>query len=337
MGMAFLFGGWTRFEQYFNTTVASTASSLLTLAVLSLIVPTAFHWATSDDPTLKDKTTSGIVKLSRGTSIILLLVYGSYLFFQLKSHARLFSEPSQRAVKRRDLPPDPHHEGGGGQHSSGSSDTTAVTSGTDMPKTETGATGVPANGNGTSNGNPNLEEESEDAEEEREEPQLAVITAIIVLAASTVLVAICAEFLVSSINAIVEITGISRYFVGLILLPIVGNAAEHATSVTVACKDKMDLAIGVAVGSSMQVALLVIPFIVTLGWIMGKDEMTLYFDGFQVICPPPFYPHIVNSLTNMCVCRSSFFLVPFYLSTTSSRMENRISWRETCLLLHTSL
>lgn len=76
--------------------------------------------------------------------------------------------------------------------------------------------------------------------------------------------------------------GISTEFVGLILLPIVGNAAEHATAVTVACKDKMDLAIGVAVGSSMQVALLVIPFAVILGWILGLNDMNLSFDGFQV-------------------------------------------------------
>jgi Ca2+:H+ antiporter len=52
--------------------------------------------------------------------------------------------------------------------------------------------------------------------------------------------------------------------------------------VTVACKDKMDLAIGVAVGSSMQIALLVIPFTVILGWILGRDDMNLSFDGFQV-------------------------------------------------------
>jgi Ca2+:H+ antiporter len=62
----------------------------------------------------------------------------------------------------------------------------------------------------------------------------------------------------------------------------VGNAAEHATAVTVAIKDKMDLAIGVAVGSSMQIALLVLPLIVVIGWIMHIDNMTLYFDGFQI-------------------------------------------------------
>lgn len=62
----------------------------------------------------------------------------------------------------------------------------------------------------------------------------------------------------------------------MILLPIVGNAAEHATAVTVAIKDKMDLSIGVAVGSSMQIAMLVLPFIVVLGWIMGKDDMVRF-------------------------------------------------------------
>ena len=119
-------------------------------------------------------------------------------------------------------------------------------------------------------------------EEETEEPKLSKWVALFTLAASTALVAICAEFMVDSINAITETGSVSRTFVGLILLPIVGNAAEHATAVTVACKDKMDLAIGVAVGSSMQIALLVIPFVVVLGWILGNDAMNLAFDGFQI-------------------------------------------------------
>lgn len=77
--------------------------------------------------------------------------------------------------------------------------------------------------------------------------------AVILLLVSTGLVAICAEFLVGSINYLVANTGVSEAFVGLIILPIVGNAAEHVTAVTVASKNKMDLAIGVAVGSSIQI------------------------------------------------------------------------------------
>merc|ERR1719321_1979438 len=62
--------------------------------------------------------------------------------------------------------------------------------------------------------------------------------------------------------------GISRGFIGVVLLPIVGNAAEHVTAVTVAMKDKLDLALGVALGSSTQIALFVVPFTVLAGWII---------------------------------------------------------------------
>lgn len=128
----------------------------------------------------------------------------------------------------------------------------------------------------------NPDEYAEEEEEEFETPSLSVVGALITLAFSTTLVAFCSEFMVSSIDGLTATGGVSTTFVGLILLPIVGNAAEHATAVTVAIKDKMDLSIGVAVGSSMQIALLVFPLIVILGWILGKDCMTLYFDTFQI-------------------------------------------------------
>lgn len=107
-------------------------------------------------------------------------------------------------------------------------------------------------------------------------------SAIVLLVVSTGLVAVCAEFLVSSIDYLVENTSVSEAFVGLIILPIVGNAAEHVTAVAVATKNKMDLAIGVAVGSSIQIALFVTPVIVLLGWILNKD-MSLYFSLFETI------------------------------------------------------
>ena len=128
----------------------------------------------------------------------------------------------------------------------------------------------------TTQGNPTQQPD------DREEPQLYIWVAVLTLAISTAFVALCAEFMVGSVNALTERSGINKTFVGLILLPIVGNAAEHATAVTVAIKDKMDLAIGVAVGSSMQIALLIIPFVVIIGWIMGRDDMNLDFDGFQI-------------------------------------------------------
>jgi Ca2+:H+ antiporter len=111
---------------------------------------------------------------------------------------------------------------------------------------------------------------------------LSRTSAVLLLLASTGLVAVCAEFLVDSIDYLVQNSGISQAFVGLIILPIVGNAAEHVTAVTMASKNKMDLAINVALGSSIQIALFVTPVIVLLGWALRTD-MSLYFSLFETI------------------------------------------------------
>ena len=129
-----------------------------------------------------------------------------------------------------------------------------------------------------------FDEESEAGEdgESKEAEILSPPSAAVALIIITVAVAVCAEFLVDSIDSIVETVHISKTFIGLVLLPIVGNAAEHVTACVVAYKDKMDLAIGVAIGSSMQIALLVTPFLVILGWIMGQP-MTLHFETFETV------------------------------------------------------
>lgn len=125
--------------------------------------------------------------------------------------------------------------------------------------------------------------ETEKHTEEEDDENISRTTAVMLLLISTGLVAVCAEFMVDSINAVVTgNSGLSEAFIGLIILPIVGNAAEHVTAVTVASKNKMDLAIGVAVGSSIQIALFVTPFIVLLGWCMSK-EMSLYFTLFETV------------------------------------------------------
>ncbi|KAJ3178308.1 hypothetical protein HDU87_003620 [Geranomyces variabilis] len=294
LGMSFLAGGITRSEQYFNTTVAQTASSLLALAVASLIIPTAFHWAATDALT-SDKATgipetvnTDILGVSRATAIILLLVYASYLLFQLKSHAHLFNEESKKVPTRKEarerearqdnngVSPDSHEEVSA---SSGARpNTNARGDANNNNNNNNNNTGSSANTNNASNNNNN-----HDDDEDHPEPELSVVAAVVLLIGATVLVAICAEFLVSAIDDVVTKTGISRYFIGLVLVPIVGNAAEHVTAVTVAARDKMDLAIGVAVGSSLQVALLIIPLIVVIAWIGGINEMTLLFDTFAVI------------------------------------------------------
>ncbi|OJJ50671.1 hypothetical protein ASPZODRAFT_126592 [Penicilliopsis zonata CBS 506.65] len=119
--------------------------------------------------------------------------------------------------------------------------------------------------------------------EEIVEPEMSRTAAVVLLLVSTALVAVCAEFLVDNIPAMIASSNVSQTFIGLIILPIVGNAAEHVTAVSVAAKNKMDLAIGVSVGSSIQIAIFVTPFVVLLGWFMDKD-MSLYFTLFETIC-----------------------------------------------------
>lgn len=188
---------------------------MLTAKSASLIIPAALSAALQSSDA-SETLTSAILTLSRGTSIILLLLYLLYLFFQLKTHASLFDE------------------------------------------------------------------ESNDDEPEAEPHLLKPIPAAVALLLITLLVAVCAEYLVKSIESVVESTGMSRTFIGLILLPIVGNAAEHVTACIVAAKGKMDLALGVAIGSSLQIAIFVTPSLVILGWIIGQP-MTLHFQGFETV------------------------------------------------------
>ena len=115
---------------------------------------------------------------------------------------------------------------------------------------------------------------------ETEEPNL-VLWAIVLLVC-TVFVAIESELLVDSLEVATEKLGLTSLFTGVILLPIVGNAAEHATAVTVAMKDKMDLSVSVAVGSSLQIALFVAPVLVIVGWLIGQP-MDLDFNPFELV------------------------------------------------------
>ncbi|RIA93034.1 Sodium/calcium exchanger protein [Glomus cerebriforme] len=210
LGMCFVAGGFYHKTQKFNQTAAQTSSSLMALACIGLIIPAAFNFAVD---TTKNDRKDELLNYSRGSAIVLLIIYCLYLLFQLKTHEYLYREGSQ---------------------------------------------------------------------EDDEEPQLSLFVSLSLLGIVTVIVAFSAEYLVGSIEGIVESSGLSRTFVGLILLPIVGNAAEHVTAVTAAIKNKMDLAINVAAGSSMQIALFITPFLVILGWIIGS-EMSLYFQMFETV------------------------------------------------------
>ncbi|PLS69595.1 MAG: calcium/proton exchanger [Cyanobacteria bacterium M5B4] len=103
-----------------------------------------------------------------------------------------------------------------------------------------------------------------------------------VLVIATVFIAIESELLVDTLEEATDRLGLTALFTGVILLPVVGNAAEHATAVTVAMKNKMELSVSVAVGSSMQIALFVGPVLVLLGWFLGQP-MDLNFTPFELM------------------------------------------------------
>jgi Ca2+:H+ antiporter len=103
-----------------------------------------------------------------------------------------------------------------------------------------------------------------------------------VLVVSTVFIAWLSEVLVSEVEAVVEHLGWTEFFIGIVLIPIVGNVAEHLVAIQVAARNQMDLSLGVSVGSSLQIALFVAPVLVFLSLAMG-NPMTLIFNEFELI------------------------------------------------------
>jgi Ca2+:H+ antiporter len=110
----------------------------------------------------------------------------------------------------------------------------------------------------------------------------SVRRSVIALAIAGVAVGVMSEILVGSIEAASHSVGLSQFFIGVIVVAIVGNAAEHWVAVLVAIKDKMDLSVNIAIGSSGQVALFVAPVLVLLSFVIGPGPMPLVFNGFEI-------------------------------------------------------
>lgn len=278
LGMCFFAGGLRYSEQGFGLSATQLNSTLLTISVIAVLLPAAFHFGVNTSLSAEDEG-KDILAVSHGVSIILLVIYLGYLAFQLYSHPSLYLDSGEHVAKttaydtpkfrlsairkrlaERDLEKSRHAE----------PDRTSVTDAlqTTSPRAEVSS--------------PFEEPQTAVEEEEEEQPQLSLLMSVGLLVVVTVLVAVTAEFLLDSITGVTETGHISKEFVGIILLPIVGNAAEHATAVTVSVKDKLNLSLGVAVGSSIQIALFVIPFIVTLAWIL-KKPLTLLFDPYESV------------------------------------------------------
>ncbi|KAG7089757.1 hypothetical protein E1B28_011411 [Marasmius oreades] len=275
LGMCFFAGGIKYSEQGFGAVATQLNSSLLTISVIAVLLPAAFQMNVNTQGSNNDSDASqDILKMSHGVALLQLLIYVAYLIFQLYSHATLYlsdkNEFKSTRYQSRSKKKHVEEEAGTIPESlsttrQGTMTSTTLAASGELPPAEVAPT-----------------EKSAEEVEEVEEPTMSLFMAIGLLAVVTVLVAVTAEWLVGSIDGLTEGSPITKEFVGVILLPIVGNAAEHVTAVTVSVKDKLTLSLGVAVGSSIQIALFVIPFIVILAWILGKP-LPLLFDPYESI------------------------------------------------------
>lgn len=245
LGMAMVASGFVRKEQAFNKDGAGASTSCLLVAATGVAIPTLFasEQGTSD----VDRS----LQLSRYCAIIMACVYGFFLIFQLGTHKHHFEDVG--SDEKEDPAIRTSNGGNEIRTSNGGNEVGRLTR-------RSSIVGVMR-------------------EEEEEEKVMSPITSTVVLLLATIVIAQLSELMVGSIEDVSEDYDIPKSFIGLILLPIVGNAAEHMTAVVAAFKGKMDLAIGVAVGSSTQIALLVVPFSIMIGWYFD-EPMDLNFGTF---------------------------------------------------------
>jgi Ca2+:H+ antiporter len=120
------------------------------------------------------------------------------------------------------------------------------------------------------------------APHESELPHWPIRQAVVVLVAATLSIVFLSEALVAAAEALIAGFGISEFFLGIILIPLIGNVAEHFVAVTVAARNKMDLSVEIAVSSSLQIALFVAPLLVFVSLAIG-NPLTLIFNQFELL------------------------------------------------------
>ncbi|MCJ1447444.1 MAG: hypothetical protein MMC23_007955 [Stictis urceolatum] len=217
--------------------------------MVSLILPTMGY-------RLANMTEFHVTQVSRGISVILIFVYAVYLFFLLKTHASMYSEPSKKVEAKRSAKEKAIDERGTGQ---------------------AGKTG--AQSSATIDAITADDFEDEEDEEDERQPRLRIVTVIVLLILCTTLFGFNTFFATESFQGLMDHTGLSPTFVGIVLLPLLSN---DVTVVGPATMDKIDICILLTVGKCVQMILLVVPFSVLLGWIMDRD-MSLNFDAFEVV------------------------------------------------------
>ncbi|HEX6293313.1 MAG TPA: calcium/proton exchanger [Herpetosiphonaceae bacterium] len=235
VGLALLLGGLRHGVQRFDRGLAGMSASMMTLAVIGLIIPTMFELlAEIADPNRALEIFNTEVQ-DPALNVISLVVAGVLLLLYILSIVYQFTA-------------------------------TGATPATEHGHGATSHTGV-----------------GETEEIVTHQPKWSVRFALGVLAASTLAIVFMSEFLVGVVEPVAEQLGVRELFLGVILIPIVGNVAEHLVGVQAAIKNQMDLSMNISLGSSMQIALFVAPLLVFLSLVIGPREMTLFFSLFEVM------------------------------------------------------
>ena len=250
LGLSFVAGGTKYPTQRFNRTAARSAATTLILAAIALLLPALFHQVAGA------KWTPGLEqKLSLSIAVVLFLTYAATLAFSLVTHKQLFA---------------------GGAHAETASEIEAETA----PRTQSVASGaavsaasaptiVPYDPDDTPLSPTTTAQELDAAEGHGTGWSKGKSIGVLVVA--TLFVALMSEFLVGSVEAARESLGLTEVFVGVIVVAIIGNAAEHSTAVLMALRNKPDLSLSIALGSSVQIALFVAPVLVFASYGFGKQ------------------------------------------------------------------
>jgi len=242
LGCSFLAAGLKYSESNFQVTAAQNAASLMTLACITLVIPAAYFMS----QTVEDDILNVFVRTGQ-LSVIEERCRSGLLFISRGAAILLLFVYVVYLVfqlKTHAYLFDPNHN--------------------------------------REERDPESRREEESEVQEQEALEMSTLAAGVALVFATVVTSFAADYLVASIEETAERYSIPKPFIGLILLPLVANAAEHVTSVWMAMKGKMELTIGICVGSSIQIATFVIPLLVIVGWITGHD-LTLFFANFETI------------------------------------------------------
>ena len=293
LGTAFWLGGYYNKTMTFSTVTAQVNCALLMVGTMGVMLPTVLSWTG-----IVNK--GGELGFSRASSLVMLLLYGLFLYFQIVTHPNIYDEVDKSdgddvittvalseevAALRAELKKISGIAGGGGAGAAteGTGDdvedglkSTALLVPDAGPEKEIGAEekGDPGEPGGAAAGDAKKDEEEE-------EDLLGLWYAVLWLTAITVVISFLSDALVVSTDELATDPNISGVFLSTVVIPIIGNAAEHVSSIVVATKNKLDLSLGIAVGSSTQIALCVLPLLVIIGWGM-KKPLSLNFEPFEM-------------------------------------------------------